>query len=644
MRLTHVCVTNYKSVIDSDEFSVGDQTCLVGKNEAGKSALLEALYKLKPIHKSESSFKETEFPRSDLRTLRDRDAKSPKALCTKWELSSDDLQSVESSLGAQPITSNNIVISKNYENNTLWIVKYKENVVVNNLRSSANLDATELSPLKKAGSVTDLITILENLESRSEKQAQLLGKLTELFPDKELGAKIYKLLTDRIPTILYFRNYDQLPGLISLNEIKVKIENDDLDFGDHIFLSLLELARSSIEEIESIGNLEQQIMEFEAVSNTLTKVIFKYWSQNKHLDVKFNIDQAKSNDAPPFNAGMVFSTRIYNNRHKASVNFDERSSGFIWFFSFLIWFYQIKENYGDNLLILLDEPGLSLHAKAQADLIEYFNKELIPNYQLIYTAHSPFMIDPENLLSVRTVEDVVVDDEIIGTKVGDKILSTDPDTVLPLYGALGFEITQTLFVGANTLLVEGPSDLLYLKFFSNELQKNEKTSLDPRWTISPSGGLDKVMSFVTLFWPRVRRIAIVADYHKGDKNKLERMRESELLEANHVLTMDTYTGKEEADIEDLIGRDAYVALVNKCYDLKGTKKLPKNKPDSSNDLVVKEVTEHFNTKSTDGPEFDHFKPSTYLTENPTLMESLPDMEATLARFESLFSDLNKLLI
>ena len=60
-----------------------------------------------------------------------------------------------------------------------------------------------------------------------------------------------------------------------------------------------------------------------------------------------------------------FSTRIRNERHRASVNFDERSTGFIWFFSFLIWFSQMKANYADKLIVLLDEPGLTLHGKAQ---------------------------------------------------------------------------------------------------------------------------------------------------------------------------------------------------------------------------------------------------------------------------------------
>jgi len=111
--------------------------------------------------------------------------------------------------------------------------------------------------------------------------------------------------------------------------------------------------------------------------------------------------------------------------------------------------------------ILLDEPGLNLHGRAQGDLLRYIEEKLEPNHQVIYTTHSPFMVPADRLDYVRTVEDVVeqkgpFDFISHGTKVGGDVLSTDPDTLFPLQAALGYEISQTLFVGEHTLLVEGP--------------------------------------------------------------------------------------------------------------------------------------------------------------------------------------------
>ena len=139
------------------------------------------------------------------------------------------------------------------------------------------------------------------------------------------------------------------------------------------------------------------------------------------------------------------------------------------------------------MLLLLDEPGLSLHGRAQQDLLRYFREQLAPYYQVIYTTHSPFMIDPEALLSVRIVEDVVTSSgEVLGTKVREDVFATESETVFPLQAALGYDITQTLFVGKNVLLVEGPSDFLYLKWFSSELQHQNREGLDRRWVITPS--------------------------------------------------------------------------------------------------------------------------------------------------------------
>ena len=249
-----------------------------------------------------------------------------------------------------------------------------------------------------------------------------------------------------------------------MNQLLSKKQSNQLDFSDKVFISLLKLVGKDPEQISQLNSTEDLISNLESVSTRVSKQIFEYWSQNKILKIKFDYRQALAKDEPPYNAGYVFQTRVENTRHEATLNFDERSTGFIWFFSFLIWFSQVKKNYGDKIVILLDEPGTSLHGKAQQDLLRYINEKLRPFHQVVYTTHSPFMIDSNNLAGVRTVEDVVqrtheLDDEdekeeILGTKVGEKALSTSRDTIFPLYTALGIEITQTLFIGKNILLVD----------------------------------------------------------------------------------------------------------------------------------------------------------------------------------------------
>ncbi len=67
MQLKWFHVRDYQSIRDSGRVTISEITCLVGKNEAGKSALLEALYKLNPVVPTDGNFDVTiDYPRMDV--------------------------------------------------------------------------------------------------------------------------------------------------------------------------------------------------------------------------------------------------------------------------------------------------------------------------------------------------------------------------------------------------------------------------------------------------------------------------------------------------------------------------------------------------------------------------------------------------
>ena len=185
----------------------------------------------------------------------------------------------------------------------------------------------------------------------------------------------------------------------------------------------------------------------------ITEQIFEYWTQNDDLEITVVLSEGKSADPAPFNAGPVARARVKNTLHGVTVPFSERSAGFIWFFSFLVKFAQIKKSHG-NVILLLDEPGLTLHGTAQKDLLRYFAEQIAPHHQIIFTTHSPFLVPADDLASVRTVEDVVTRDardrkQSQGTKIRSDVLTTDPQTNFPIFGAMGFEVTQTLVIAES---------------------------------------------------------------------------------------------------------------------------------------------------------------------------------------------------
>ncbi|MBY0313676.1 MAG: ATP-binding protein, partial [Phycisphaerales bacterium] len=575
-------VTKYKCVKDSTEFSIDqDVTCLVGKNEAGKTTILEALSKLKPVREEDGKFDVTrDYPRHELTDYQAVHETSPAvAISTTWELEEDDYKALDAAIGPAGRKITTIQITKNYKNVTNGHFDLDESEVVQGLLKAPDVDAKDRTKFKSAATVQDLVKQLGATPEEQQQRTALAQQIQAKFGTKTAKQVAFDTLWARVPKFAFFSQYLRMPGQLAVDAFKKRVADGKLDDGDQVFTSLLDMIGMSVDQFAAIRDFENLSARLEAASNTLTRQLVKYWSQNEYLKMNFRFDAAREGDAAPFNTGWILRTRIENTRHGATTGFDQRSSGFVWFFSFLVWFNQLKKNVSDNLVILLDEPGLALHASAQADLLRYIEERLAPSYQVVYTTHSPFMLDPSNLLRARTVEDVyreVGDDEgpdtdpHRGTKVSDQVLRAERATLFPLRACLGYEITQSLFVGKHNLLVEGPSDLLYIDWFRRKLAAAKRTTLDPRWTIVPCGGVSKVSAFMSLFGGNDLHCAVLCDFADGGKKEVEKLRSSDLMRADHILTVDTYAGKPQADTEDLLGNAGYVALVNAAYNLTGT--------------------------------------------------------------------------
>ena len=94
MKLVRVRVSNYKSVLDSEWFSVGDLTCLVGKNESGKTAVLEALEKIYAVRDERGSLLDTDYPRLNWSEYEESDAVDT-AIETEWQLTDSELEHIQ---------------------------------------------------------------------------------------------------------------------------------------------------------------------------------------------------------------------------------------------------------------------------------------------------------------------------------------------------------------------------------------------------------------------------------------------------------------------------------------------------------------------------------------------------------------------
>jgi predicted ATP-dependent endonuclease of OLD family len=653
MKLIKARVQNFRSIEDSNEFSIefsdadrdSNVTCFVGKNEAGKTALLTALYRVNPVFGDSTFDKEREYPR---RMFADYDERHPDGdavvVTTRWRLDAEDRAAVQQRFGREGVPSDEFTVERGYGSKNVWQVKFNQPAIVAHLLGTADLHDEERKALASAKTLADLEAKLGTPGDDSPRLAALAARMKEEFPEASPYNAFWAVVS--LPKFMLFSQYQRMEGQVSLDQIQARLKNPTDN--DQVFLALCAMAGTTVAEAASINKFESIVARFESASNKISSEIFSYWTQNRYLKVQFRLDMGQPGDAAPFNSGRIVRTRVYNELHEVTVPFDDRSTGFVWFFSFLALFSQVKKQHKGQIVLLLDEPGLSLHGKAQADLLRYFKEKLAPSHQVLYTTHSPFMVPQENLLACRTVEDEIVQrdqqkPEVHGTKVGSDVLSTDKDTIFPLQAALGYEITQSLFVGEHTLIVEGPSDILFLKSMSEELKAQKKAFLDQRWTICPGGGIDRVPAFISLFGGNKLHLAVLTDFATGQKKRVDEIRRSQLLRAGHVFSADAYAAQPEADIEDLLGASIYTALVNATYGLKGKQAL---KAPGGPGRIVKHAEDHCRTLPADISEFDHFGPAAYLAENRKAFlgaQDQPEVTAALVRFEKLFNDLNALI-
>lgn len=653
MKLETVHVTNFRSVEDSEEFKVDPVTCLVGKNEAGKSAVLLALAALNPHNATPAVLdKERDYPR---RSLTQYDHNHPDsdalAITTLWKLDVPEMERIATSVGNGVVTSDIVTVSRRYDQEIEIAAKIDFGPALEFLYSKFALDESERSVLASAKSTTDLIDILAKVASPTAKHKELQAYLAK---HGSVTGQVNTLITALLPKFMYFSSYDRMEGAIQIEHTKEIIDSGKLaaeeNRGIRLFVEFLEFAGVPIDEITSVTTYETFDAKLQAASNNITDQILEYWTQNPDLSVEVKVEQARAGDPAPFNKGTVARARIENGLHRVRTPFSERSAGFVWFFSFLVKFAQVK-NESSPVVLLLDEPGLTLHGKAQGELLRFFNEVLAPHHQIIYSTHSPFMVPPGNLTSVRIVHDQV---EMkgprripIGTKVNDNVLARDPDTLFPLQGALGYEITQSLFIGEHTLLVEGPGDILYIQALSDALRRRGRLGLDRRWIMCPAGGIDKIKPFVSLFAGNALHIAVLSDQAIGDRKKVEDMKRSDVLKAGHFYTIADFMGRSEADIEDLFDPEVFVSLLNDSYELKGSNKLTVKKlkaADTSTERLVKQAEAAFRVMPNTIPMFDHFTPAGWLIRNPRHLDGeSEEVGRTLDLAEEVLATFNNLL-
>lgn len=467
MKLKSFQIKNYKSIIDTGEVTISANdniTVLAGQNESGKSSILEAL----------NAFETGTF-----------DADS-KPFTTKGNL-------VQSVACTYQVDDGDLLVSQ----------------IIDGLKDQYNFSVSEETPIvdeKKIKTIKEftLTRSFPNTASKSELtinknvfeiiKASILDKDIEENITKEDGStekkikkqKIYELKEDDLPIIaemfwshvspkiILFNDFcDLLPDQITLADLK----NKKADTKGYRAVKNLE----SILNLDFISLYAKEDLEREAVRdehNDILSVDFqKAWGQKIHntnkIEVKYDFEKRGTDDISYVN----FYTET-KDRQKLKPH--QRSKGLIWFLSFWLEL-NAQDSTDQQLIILADEPGLYLHVKAQEDILKLFKKLASEKHQIIYTTHSPNLIESKNLNRINLVLNDPKDGTILEPVTTSKIDSQNKqDALQPVANAIGFSVSDfALSNGKKSLILEGISDYFYYLAMRKLLDRKEDYTLVP---------------------------------------------------------------------------------------------------------------------------------------------------------------------
>lgn len=636
MLLKRVRISKYKSFLTEQSIDIEkDVTRIVGKNESGKTAILEALAKFN-YFEDDKKYKfssSSDYPRGELTEFNKTDKNFNVVTCD-FEISEELLLTIEKDCG-EDLIDKNFTLSVTYNNTRVYSnISFCFEKFINNIINKYEIPEDLKIEIKKIKNFNSLLDYFKTNEN--EKLKVIEKELNRIVSENKFkdwdnpveGYIFSKYISPNIPKFWYFDEYFSLPSRIDLTELSVNPNtNKYSDEEKNIIEALFDLANLDIKNIVNETEFEQFIALLEATSNKITDDMFKYWNTNKNLEIKFVIDN-KNNQ-------KILDIRIYNKKHRVSLPLKNRSKGFTWFFSFLVWFSRIQGEEKSKYILLLDEPGLNLHASAQNDLLDFVNKELAPKYQVIYTTHSPFMIDSEHLHQVRTVYDSQESGE--GSIISDALKEKDPSTLFPLQAALGYDIAQNLYISKNNLLVEGISDIVFITAISEYLKEKNKIGLNENITIVPVGGLDKVVSFISLLRGNKLDIVCLLDNFTDPKGeqRLNDLIKGKIIKDKNILFFGDFAElkNNKAELEDMFDKKKYIDLFNITFSKDNLKIDSKNI--NIENPIIPQINQIINK-----PRFNHYRPANEFLKSNEKEKYLD--ENTILKFENMFKKINEL--
>lgn len=487
-------IKNYRSIKDSGVcYLSGDNiTILAGKNESGKTAILEAL----------EDFNKGKAIRDEAIPLQNQEA-TPEIAVT-FEIDKETLAEIFNRMNLQIETAKSceIAIIKKYPNEYFLSNESLKSLGIKDehLRKNEQKEIAKyhlrisgiLSQFPGIGGVLpeldldDISNFLDQLRDFRNKTRPNLSRIT----DDKIRDEFIQALDNIISKISDIDNQLRSFERTFINQITKRIPNFILFSSfDDVFPSEVSFAEASnnelIKDLEIISDLNLDLI----ISGTTTQKA----SHKDQLNVRLKRDYEKfwTQDYTNLNIDWESDKLIF--LVKEGGDFfppNMRSKGWQWHLAFYVRVSaRAKEDISN--IILIDEPGLYLHAKAQEDVLEKF-EDSAKNAPIVFSTHSPYLIKIDKLNRIRLISRT----EEEGTRISNKIhKGADKETLTPIITAIGLDLSIGLDIAKdNNVILEGITDYYYLSAFTELLNFNFKKEVH----FIPSVGADKFNFIVPL--------------------------------------------------------------------------------------------------------------------------------------------------
>jgi predicted ATP-dependent endonuclease of OLD family len=486
MKLKSFRITNYKSIVDSGECRLSDNdniTVLAGQNESGKSSILQAL-------------RDYEKGEINADSLRD-DGSMPSISCTY----NVDKDFVDDKLFEDIEVTDSI---------RKLIIELKELKIIKSLDTEGSLTISLDEELK--AQITKLLEKdNEEIDKRNENaKSTEPGKEEEHHWDlKETLDEIVNELVSYTPNIIFFDDFcDLLPDQILISDIKLK--NKDAK-GLQAVKNVETILGADFTRLDDLSDGRRETTQT-TYHEAITADFNEKWKQRiaEGNGAKVHVKHYRNT------TGTSYLKFYIETKKGEFLSVEKRSQGFKWFLSFYLQL-KAEDKRTDHLIILFDEPGMYLHSKAQLDMIKVF-EELSSKNQIIYSTHSPYLIDTAKLHRLR----LVLNTKETGTtieKITSNKINNQKDALKPIIDALGLEVASPFSVAKkNNVILEGISDFHYMQSMKLLLSKNIEVGLLPSMGSSNSHLLMEICMGWGLNWIIVfDDKGAVKDYNKIKK-------------------------------------------------------------------------------------------------------------------------------